>query len=77
MRKKWFEHVQKTRKKLQRKDKATTHRQAMTSASVTWPKEKVKIQNRIKREQRKRSKEEAKPVTVKRIPPSADSSKSQ
>ena len=42
MRKKWFEHVDKTRKKLQRKDKGTTHRAAMKAASVTWPQEKVK-----------------------------------
>ena len=53
MRKKWFEHVSKTRKKLQRTDKTTTHRQAMTAASVTWPKEKLKIQNKVKREKRK------------------------
>ena len=57
MRKLWFEHVSKTRKKLQRKDKAATHRQAMKVASTSWPKEKVKIQNRIKREVRKAAKE--------------------
>ena len=57
MRKKWFEHVHKTRKKMLRKDKSTTHRKAMKAASVTWPKEKVKIQNRFKREQRKLAKE--------------------
>jgi len=57
MRKLWFEHVSKTRKRLQRKDKAATHRQAMKEASISWPKEKVKIQNRIKREARKAAKE--------------------
>ena len=57
MRKKWFEHVQKTRKKLQRQKKDTTHRQAMTAASATWPKEKVKIQNKIRRERKKAEKE--------------------
>ena len=56
MRKKWFEHVKKTRKKLQRKDKGTTHRAAMKAASVTWPQEKVKIQNKIKREERREAK---------------------
>ena len=56
MRKKWFEHVDKTRKKLQRKDKGTTHRAAMKAASVTWPQEKVKIQNKIKREERREAK---------------------
>ena len=57
MRKLWFEHVGKTRRKLQRKDKKATHRQAMKEASISWPKEKVKIQNRIKREARKLAKE--------------------
>ena len=57
MRKLWFEHVSKTRRKLQRKDKTATHRQAMKEASITWPKEKVKIQNRIRREARKLAKE--------------------
>ena len=53
MRKNWFEHVRKTRRKLQRTNKEATHRQAMKEASTTWPKEKVKIQNKIKRERRK------------------------
>ena len=57
MRKLWFEHVNKTRRKLQRKDKGATHRQAMKEASTTWPKEKVKIQNRIKREAKRVAKE--------------------
>ena len=56
MRKKWFEHVEKTRKKMLRQDKTTTHRQAMTAASTTWPTEKVKIQNKIKREKRRADK---------------------
>ena len=57
MRKLWFEHVNKTRRKMQRKNKQATHRMAMKEASVTWPKEKVKIQNRVKREARKLAKE--------------------
>jgi len=57
MRKKWFEYVKKIRKKLQRVDKLATHRQAMTAASITWPKEKIKVQNKIKREKRKLAKE--------------------
>ena len=57
MRKLWFEHVSKTRRRLQRKQKDATHRQAMKEASISWPKEKVKIQNRIKREARKLAKE--------------------
>ena len=56
MRKNWFDWVHKTRKKMRRKDSTTTHRDAMKAASLTWPKEKAKIQNRIKREQRKLAK---------------------
>ena len=57
MRKMWFEHVGKTRRKMQRTNKGATHRDAMKEASVTWPKEKVKIQNKQKREQRRLDKE--------------------
>ena len=57
MRKLWFEYVNKTRRRLQRKDKSATHRQAMKEASITWPKEKARLQNRIKREARKLEKE--------------------
>ena len=57
MRKLWFDHVSKTRRRLQRKQKDATHRQAMKEASISWPKEKIKIQNRIKREARKLAKE--------------------
>jgi len=64
MRKLWFEHVHKTRRKMQRKDKSTTHRQAMKEASISWPKEKTKILNRLKREAKKLAKERsaAKPL---------------
>mgnify|MGYP003723825409 FL=1 len=57
MRKLWFEHVSKTRRKMQRTNKGATHRDAMKEASVTWPKEKVKIQNKHKRESRRLEKE--------------------
>ena len=58
MRKEWFSWVAKTRKKNQRgSKKPVTHRQAMKAAALTWGKEKLKILNRIKREQRKRAKE--------------------
>ena len=57
MRKSWFEHVAKTRKKLCRTNKDTTHREAMTAASVTWAAEKVKIMNRNRRAERKAEKE--------------------
>ena len=42
---------------MQRTNKGATHRDAMKEASVTWPKEKVKIQNKQKRESRRLEKE--------------------
>ena len=56
MRKEWFDFVRKTRKKLQRKNKGKdiTHQKAMSEASIHWPKEKVKIERRLKREKHKR-----------------------
>ena len=60
MRKEWFNFVAQTRKKLQRKTKEpVSHRAAMKEASLVWPKEKAKILNRRKREERKRAKEKA------------------
>ena len=57
MRKKWFEFVAVVRKRLSRKLKRdVTHREAMKEASGLWPKEKVKILNKIKRERRKQEK---------------------
>ena len=54
MRKNWFAFVAVIRKRLTRKQKRdVTHREAMKEASLLWPKEKVKILNRIKREKRK------------------------
>ena len=70
MRVEWFLWVSKTRKKMQRNlKKPVSHRQAMKSAALTWPKEKTKIQNRIKREERKAAREAQKtakqpPATV-------------
>lgn len=58
MRKEWFGWVAKTRKKLQRGNKdPVTHRASMKAAALTWGKEKLKILNRVKREERKRIKE--------------------
>ena len=58
MRVEWFLWVSKTRKKMQRGNKAkVSHRMAMKSAALTWPKEKTKILNRIKREERKAARE--------------------
>ena len=74
MRKEWFNFVAVTRKKLQRKTKETvSHRAAMKEASLVWPKEKAKILNRQKREERKRVKEKlATGKTVKTAPAGAD-----
>ena len=54
MRKNWFSFVATTRKKMSRKLKRdVTHREAMKEASTLWPKEKVRLLNKIKREKRK------------------------
>ena len=61
MRKEWFNFVAQTRKRIQRKTKEpVSHRAAMKEASLIWPKEKAKILNRKKREERKKLKEKAK-----------------
>ena len=58
MRVEWFTWVAKTRKKMQRgRKERVTHRMAMKSAALTWPKEKTRILNKIKREERKAAKE--------------------
>ena len=60
MRKRWFEFVATTRKRMSRKlKKQVSHREAMKEASTAWPKEKVKILNRIKREAKKAMKRSA------------------
>ena len=54
MRKKWFEFVATVRRRLTRKRKENvTHRDAMKEAALLWPKEKTKLLNRIKREERR------------------------
>ena len=58
MRVEWFTWVSKTRKKMQRgRKEKVSHRMAMKAAALTWPKEKTKILNQIKREERRNSKE--------------------
>ena len=57
MRKEWFNFVAVTRKKLTRKTKKdVSHREAMKAAALTWPKEKIRILNRRRREERKKVK---------------------
>jgi len=48
-RKEWFNWVAKTRKKLSTKKKPCSHKEAMAKASITWPKEKAKLERRAKR----------------------------
>ena len=59
LRKEWFAFVKKVRTKMQRKDKTqkVTHQSAMSAASKLWPAEKVKIQRKIARQEKKRAKE--------------------
>ena len=74
MRKNWFGFVATVRKRLSRKEKRdVTHREAMKAASELWPKEKVRILNRLKKEARKA----AKAVDPQGKPPLAPASTAQ
>ena len=74
MRKEWFNFVAVTRKRMQRKTKENvSHRQAMKEASALWPKEKAKILNRRKREERKNAKAALANKTTKTAPSKAES----
>lgn len=55
-RKEWFKHVAVVRKRLQRKNKGASHKTAMAQASVSWPKEKAKLQRKVVREAKKAAK---------------------
>ena len=57
-RKEWFNQVAAVRKKLARKNKAKgcTHKNAMAQASISWPKEKAKLQRKAVREAKKTAK---------------------
>jgi len=58
MRKDWFDHVAKTRKKMSRGKKGqVSHVAAMKEASVTWPKVKQKLLRKKAREEKKLAKE--------------------
>ena len=74
MRKEWFNFVAVTRKKLARKTKKdVSHREAMKAAALTWPKEKIRILNRQRREERKKAKERAAAQSAKSsVPQKAD-----
>ena len=74
MRKEWFNFVAVIRKRMQRKTKENvTHRMAMKEASALWPKEKAKILNRRKREERKKAKLALSSKTIKTAPSKVDS----
>ena len=54
LRKEWFAHVSRIRRKMARKTKAqVSHQVAMKEAALTWPQEKLKIMRRKKREEKK------------------------
>ena len=55
LRKQWFEHVKKTRKKMSRKNAPCSHVDAMKKASETWPAVKQKILRKRKREEKKQA----------------------
>ena len=56
-RKEWFNHVAAVRKRLARKSKkGCTHKEAMAQASISWPKEKAKLQRKAAREAKKMAK---------------------
>ena len=62
MRKHWFDHVRKTRKKMARATKEpVSHRDAMKAASQNWSTEKAKLVKRIAREIRKKTREQKLP----------------
>jgi len=51
----WFQHVAKTRTKMQRGTKEKVlHRDAMKQASVSWPKQKSKLERAARRAAKKK-----------------------
>ena len=78
MRKEWFNFVAVVRKRLQRKTKENvTHRIAMKEASALWPKEKAKILNRRKREERRKAKADLASKKAKTAPSPTESTPQQ
>jgi hypothetical protein len=63
-RKEWFNWVAKERRRLVRKNKKATHREAMSAASITWPKQKARLQKRAVREAKKIRKVESSSTVV-------------
>ena len=52
MRSSWLEFVRRVRVRENRGKKSCTYREAMKIASMTWPKEKKKIERKLKREKK-------------------------
>ena len=70
LRKEWFEYVSKIRKKTARlTKKPCSHRDAMKLAADTWPAEKVKLQNKARRAERKAAKLTKTPTSEKSTEP--------
>lgn len=69
MRINWFEHVRKTRKKMSKGlkgGKLVSHREAMKSASESWPALKIRLLRKIERQRKKEAKKLVEtPVKVK------------
>ena len=68
MRSSWLEFVRRVRSRENRGKKTCSYREAMKIASETWPKEKKKIERRLKRD-RKSCLEKGKPPKVPTKPP--------
>jgi hypothetical protein len=73
-RKEWFNHVAAVRKKMARKnkDKKCTHKNAMAAASISWPKEKAKLQRKATREAKKAAKEKTVSASSPPVPQKVD-----
>ena len=52
LRSEWFIHVSEVHRKLLRKNKDCTRREAMKSASTTWPKKKAKLLKKAAKEKK-------------------------
>ena len=52
LRSEWFKHVAETHRKMKRKQKDATRRDAMKAASETWPKMKKKLEKKAKKEKK-------------------------
>ena len=73
MRSAWQAYVSKIRRKGNRGKNTMSHQEAMKLASVTWPKEKAKIERRLKKECKRRSL--AKPDLQKSVEPESKNEK--